>query len=1350
MSKNSLSGLVEAAEKELAADPGNALRAVDLIDALVAAEQVERVDKVLSGLSDEVRESAPVLVAVARAFLLAGDEARSAEFAGKAAEREPQEPGLLLALAEIVHQHGDMEKALGLARRARSVAPDHPEVGLAVLEIMESAGAGTDARAEAARILGNHKASPVVVAHLGALAHRHGDLDLAVNLLSLAALADPPVFEAYYPLGLIFWDHVRGEPFARDVHLQKLKQGGLDPFNLRELGWIEMISGNRPAGARLLLAGLDAFDPAPPPLLLEQWSGEEDGRSVEEVLDDCALHSAAAIPFGAARFYHQRGMLDLEEGWLRATLDFAPEQTSARLELVRLLSVLEGREEEAAAELDLLRAHDDAGAYVLEIADVVARLNGESPEDSAEARAGSTSLLPSGERGVLALHGRPVETASSAAPVWRGGHEIIDRALRILCRPRNRSVLVSGESGVGKTALITEVVRRIASGDCPQGLNRSRVVELSPTALQTDIKYLGEWQTKIMSLAEEVKAAPGTIIYIPRFHHLMGAGATMNHEEDMASALAPLLADGHLVVIGEGNPEPLKRMFRARPELERGLNMLELKEPPRVEVRHILLEARSWIRDGEGPRIESAAVDRAVDLCSRFLRHVRFPAKGIELLRSAYESVREEDGSLVAPEDVAREMSTKTGLPNFLLLDSEPLDLEKAAAYFRERILGQEEGLTAMLDTVARIKTGLQDPSRPLSNYLFTGPTGVGKTETAKALAGFLFGDERRLIRFDMSEYADPFAADRLIEAREKGSGSRGQMTGAVRETPLSVLLLDEIEKAHPRVFDLLLQVLGEGRLTDARGETVDFRECVIIMTSNLGAEHGGEGGLGFTSNPRAAEAAAIREEVQRFFRPEFLNRLDRIVSFGRLETRDLRTIALREIGRCVGREGVVRRGVAVEIDPRVADQVLARGESARYGARQLKRAVEELVSVPLARELASHRVGPDDTVRLIARKSEVLTEIVRDDGAGAAPVPLPARDAPVRSLPKIRAHVMELEHRSHALRGALGVPEAVGRAKALRRSMERPGFWDDVHRSAVELRSLADINRLLDRDKEIRERLEESALLVDLVREGQRDLLPEADRKLDELAHFIEWVEIETLLTDPGDARGAYLVITAGAATEDEHQWVQELVKLYRGWAGRRGYEAELVGERPPSGAEGHAAIVLVEGQSAYGLLRTDTGTHRKVQAGAEGDNRKVMAARVLVLPEPSEHVENPGAPHRAAKRAKLQFLRRATGQVSVCFQKETWPVFVDQSPEQGRQLAADLTRALAESGEAALGQASAIARTVVMSQRRTARDPRTGHETPDVRSVLDGGIDDFILAALVSGAPVPIVPEARSAASS
>ena len=556
------------------------------------------------------------------------------------------------------------------------------------------------------------------------------------------------------------------------------------------------------------------------------------------------------------------------------------------------------------------------------------------------------------------------------------------------------------------------------------------------------------------------------------------------------------------------------------------------------------------------------------------------------------------------------------------------------------------------------------------------------------------------------------------------------------------MILFDEIEKAHPRVFDLLLQVLGEGRLTDARGETVDFHESVIIMTSNLGSERGADGGLGFTRDRAAAEASAIREEVQHFFRPEFINRIDRVVAFRRLSRATLRTVAQREIGRCIAREGVVRRGIVVEIDPSVADRVLEEGQSVRYGARQLKRAVEELVAVPLARLIASRQIMSDETVRLVARERRIHADVVREAPASRRAAVVRFGNRAARTVEEVRAGIGSAGERVEHLAQAFDLPGARLRADELRREMARPGFWDHAAASARTLRALAEANRLLERDKSARVALEEVGLLVDLIAEGHREVLEEADQKLREVEVEIEKMELETLLSAPRDRCSAFLVISAGGQSKEDEIWLRELIQLYVKWGEGRGMEVAVVAERGFRGAVRGGAVLHVNGPFAYGLLRSETGTHRKVFQSKD-NGRSAVVARLRVVAEPAEAVAPPeDLRYRATRASSPRYISNGRGIVSFRAGGERWSLRTPHEAAAAAEFAALFATAL-EHSSISVDRLATIARNVVFSPRQIVEDPRSGQESTALRAYLDGEIDEFILACLAlepSREPQPI----------
>ncbi len=1336
---------LDQALARLKADPRSIETACELIDLMLRLDRATDARHVHQQVARDLRAHPELLTARAKIELALGNLPQSLKLLGEAARGAPDDPVPLISMARISLAAGREEDAFEHARQAferadESLAPDWARTLIAVLE---QGGERSRAAVLVDRLLASHADAPEVHEAIGLAAYDVGDPVLACEHLAEAALAGRK--EAFHPLGMVIWSQLRNPDLAGAVHLLALLEGDLDPANLRELALIDLLRDQRARAADLMRASLASHEGDPPPIFAERWWAREgSGRSIETVLKEFEGATPGDLAWACARFLLDRKLPEKALRWTRRALELDPNMDPARVHLIRELHDEDDEHPDLAAHLEALdwdRLPDRVRHDMEQIRDDV-----QTPEGGAVAGR-SSGAGTDGDHPAIGI-GRPLDPSDGRAPPWIGSTADIDRLLRLLARPSRRSVLIVGGGGVGKTALVRAAAARIAAGEGPAELREHSFWVIPPIELQTDIKYLGEWQSKISELADKLKSRGKTIVHMPRLHQLLGAGTTEHHEIDMLSALAPMIEADELVVVGETLPGPAARMLRARPELERAFTRVALAEPTRAETRKILTGACGWI-GGTGPAIDAAAVDRTIDLCARFQRHRGFPAKGLDLLRRTVESVGAQGGEQVGSEEVAHELSASTGLPRFLLLDSEPLDLRRATAFFAERVLGQERAIEALVDTVARIKTDLHDPQRPLACYLFAGPTGVGKTEAAKTLAAFLFGDEGRLIRLDMSEFGDPSAPDRLIMGDPRREGSRGQLTGPVRDQPLSVLLLDEVEKAHPRVFDLLLQVLGEGRLTDALGETVDFRECVILMTSNLGYERGGDGAFGFHRDRDEAEAAALRTEIERFFRPELFNRIDRVVHFYGLSLETMRKIALREIGRCLTREGIVRRGVVVETDPGVADLILERGQSARYGARQLKRAVEDLVAVPLARLLSEASPGPDDTVRLLPRDQRVEAQIVRDEPEPAA-APPPRRPARARrhgSTRQAHQRIARLQERLAGIEGALGIDALRARADDLRREMTRPTFWDDATRSTAALRELARVTHLIDRHKGMERKIEEALLLVDLVTGGRKERQGELERRIHEMEELSEGVELETVLTDPGDARAAYLVVAAAQRGAAAQEWAAALLKMYRRWARHRGYESELQGERLSVGGEGRAAILRIDGPNAYGLLRSETGTHRRIGSRAGDGGREVTVARVLVLPDPAsaERAEEPS--YRSARADELRFLDKACGVLALRGPRREWRIYSQLPRDAALTLGRELIRGLAERRASIDDELGRVVRNVGLRKQRFVRDPRTGHQVSDVGAVLDGRIDEFILAALLgaeagarqAGEPMP-----------
>ena len=532
-----------------------------------------------------------------------------------------------------------------------------------------------------------------------------------------------------------------------------------------------------------------------------------------------------------------------------------------------------------------------------------------------------------------------------------GRKKELEELLHLLLAPGGKAVALVGPSGVGKTTILNELVSLFARGAPSRERDRT-FWYADASRLIAGEGLLGDWQQQCLDVIQECADAQA-IWYVGQLLALLDAGKSVNSDQNVSLLLKPHLVGGRLTIIGECTPEAWARLELRDAGFAGQFSVYRMDEVPADELPRIL-----------GAVAEDLELERDVCFEEEGLRAVqelgrRYGGQG-SLLGSCLSFMRRiscETGGqgtqTPGRAEVVRCFCLETGLPEMLVRDDLPLDPESIRAHFRHRLFGQDEAVRRMTDLVAMIKAGLSDQHRPLGSFLFVGPTGVGKTEMAKALAGYLFSDQGRLIRFDMSEFVN--ASD---VARFLGDATQeGRLVTAVRRCPFSVVLLDEIEKAHAAVFDVLLQVLGEARLTDEAGRTADFRNTVVLMTSNLGVGTY-QRQAGFGHDPAAGFTQHFVDEARRFFRPEFFNRIDFIVPFLPLEQDAIREIAGREVARFLGREGIRARSLDFELGSAVTPWLADQGVDPRYGARPLKRVLEQRLAAPLARHLSTIKSG--------------------------------------------------------------------------------------------------------------------------------------------------------------------------------------------------------------------------------------------------------------------------------------------------------------------------------------------------------------------------------------------------------
>ncbi len=609
---------------------------------------------------------------------------------------------------------------------------------------------------------------------------------------------------------------------------------------------------------------------------------------------------------------------------------------------------------------------------------------------------------------------------------------LVARLAEALTGHHPRSVLLVGPSGVGKTALVLELARRRKEF----GLANTPLRATSGARLVSGMTGYGMWQERCQNLCREA-AQQRAILHLGNLLELMEVGKHEGNQQGVASFLRPYLERGDVLAICECTPEQLAHIERCSPNLLGAFFVIRVDEPSAEQCRRILRQYAAQHSPGPPPLTDKAleTLDR---LHRRYATYSANPGRPLRFLHNLLEDRKRRHANGEPPPldaaAVTAAFSVETGLPLDLLDESRRLDLAQVREWFASRVMGQDEAVDLIVDLLAAVKANLTRPHRPIASLLFIGPTGVGKTEMAKALAEFLYNDARRMTRIDMSEFADPLAADRLIGGTFY---EEGFLTARIREQPFGVVLLDEFEKAHPRVFDMLLQVLGEGRLTDAAGRVADFSNAVLIMTSNLGAEEHKRGSLGFGDESQAPDR--VREHylraVRRFLRPEFFNRIDRLAPFNPLSETLLRRIARRELNLLEQRDGIRFRNLRWELTDTLAAHLTERGYNPRYGARPLQRTIERELLAPLADALNQFAYDTPLTVEIDThpgglrikargRKSET------DESDGTSGVNDPHVAAAACACVELRREAFRLEQ-SHAV---LSVDNAIFRLEQLER----------------------------------------------------------------------------------------------------------------------------------------------------------------------------------------------------------------------------------------------------------------------------------------------------------------------------
>jgi len=637
----------------------------------------------------------------------------------------------------------------------------------------------------------------------------------------------------------------------------------------------------------------------------------------------------------------------------------------------------------------------------------------------------------------------------------------IERVIQILSRRTKNNPCLIGEPGVGKTAVVEGLAEKIVAGDVPETLKNKRVVTVDISGMVAGAKYRGDFEERIKKSLKEVKKVGDVILFIDEIHTIVGAGSAEG-AIDAANILKPLLARGEVQVIGATTMNEYRKYIEKDSALERRFQPITVEEPSEEDTINILYGLRDKYEAHHNVKITDEAIRAAVKLSARYINDRFLPDKAIDLIDEAsskaklkvytqpeeLKKLEEEIESLqtekeeaiqvqdfekaaklrdkehkekealeekikewkdknsknvknITEEDIAEVISNSTGIPVSKISQDENSRLKNLEKILHERVIGQEEAVSSVAKSIKRSRVGLKDPNRPIGSFIFLGPTGVGKTELSKALAESLFGDENSMIRVDMSEYMEQHSTSKMIGSPPGyvGFDEAGGLTEKIRRKPYSVILFDEIEKAHPDVMNMLLQILEDGRLTDSHGRTVNFKDSVIIMTSNVGARlitekkslgfiaseplaplvKGGisEGQGGFAPMPNKEHEAIKKEvlaELKKQFRPEFINRVDEIIVFHKLARTEIEKIADIMIDKVAQR--VKEQDIILQIDKTAKDLIIKKGTDDNYGARPLRRAIQTLLEDKLAEEILDGALKPGDTAKVAAKDDKVEVKV--------------------------------------------------------------------------------------------------------------------------------------------------------------------------------------------------------------------------------------------------------------------------------------------------------------------------------------------------------------------------------------
>lgn len=820
---------------------------------------------------------------------------------------------------------------------------------------------------------------------------------------------------------------------------------------------------------------------------------------------------------------------------------------------------------------------------------------------------------------------------------------LLDRLEMSLEAAPARSALVVGETGVGKSSAISRLAHRL-------NVKGWTIFMAGHAELISGQMYIGQFEERLNQLIEQLTSREHTLWFIPSFDALAFSGRHKYSPVSALDTILPYVESGEVKIIGEVSRAAYERLTLTDPRIASVFSINRIEPLPVSETINL---GKAWLAKWTR-KSDEKTLKEAWHLAQHFLSETAAPGNLLKLLKLTHQRLsrgKPKDAAInIAQDDLLATLVELTGLSEVMLNDEQPLDLEQLRTHFHQRVIGQDEAVTCLVERVAMIKAGVTDPTRPAGVFLFAGPTGTGKTEIAKALSEWLFGSPDRMIRLDMSELQTAESLGRLIGSDETNGGA---LTDMIHEQPFSIVLLDEFEKAHPTVWDLFLQVFDDGRLTDRQGRTADFRHAIVILTSNLGAAIPTDTPMGFGSAPSGFDPASVLSEVEKMFRREFINRIDRVVVFRPLSRDVMRDILQKELDLAFQRRGLRSRSWAVEWDEAAVDFLLDQGFTPDLGARPLKRAIDRHLLAPLAQTIVNRQVPAGDQFLFVTQKDRALAVEFVDPDAGDTMTELvdpsetgkhkPADAAGGPTLRSVmlntqgtRAEFEYLFARIAGLQDRVASDTWRHDKETILSFLETPDFWQSPERFEV----LGQVE-LIDRIEAALRRVGSLMRRIAGPAAKRENYPPQIISSAAQSLYLIETACEDLTLDRP---REAFIMVETGrqSATQNVQAaaFADRLSNMYLNWAKKRRMQFSVLRSSSETTDTGFRFILAVAGFGAHTLLEGETGLHVLETPATGSDKAKRLNARVFVVPQPPEPVDTDvKARRRQAETAFLQF---------------------------------------------------------------------------------------------------------------